>query len=257
MRLTRIITGVMIVSVALVLISALLNLVDVVAITSAVVGKQSNGWSGSLAILLAIAALAVFVYASRRSIWNWLIRGALLALGGIIFVIALVGMADNFVMKLGDGRDFTWSQGSPLGPGEAYRVVHDTFAVVDVDFMLVMMLVGSIGIAAAALWGALKWESAKTQEIKDEELRSIPDEALARLLEEELGRPPGWTQTAAGASSHNAPPVQPPQAPTPPGPSKQSPAPTPQASGRRRHCPRCWTELEPGAQSCAACGAGR
>ena len=43
--------------------------------------------------------------------------------------------------------------------------------------------------------GCLSWESAKTQEIKDEEIKRIPDEALVRLLEEELGRPPGWTRT--------------------------------------------------------------
>ena len=148
MRLTRIITGVMIVSVALVLLSALLNLVDVVAITSAVVGKQSNGASGSLAILLAIAALAIFVYASQRAIWNWIVRGTLFALSGIIFAIALVRMADNLVMKLGGGRNFTWSEGSPLSP-DVYKVVHDTFALIGLDFVVVMMLLGSIGIAAA------------------------------------------------------------------------------------------------------------
>ena len=63
MKLTRIITGVMVVSVALVLLSALLNLVDVVTITSAVIGKQDNGWSGLLATLLGIGALAIFYYA--------------------------------------------------------------------------------------------------------------------------------------------------------------------------------------------------
>ena len=234
MRLTRIITGVMIVSVALVLLSALLNLVDVVAITSAVVGKQSNGASGSLAILLAIAALAIFVYASQRAIWNWIVRGTLFALSGIIFAIALVRMADNLVMKLGGGRNFTWSEGSPLSP-DVYKVVHDTLAIIDLDFVVVMMLLGSIGIAAATFWGALKWESAKTQETKDEEIRSIPDEVLAKLLEEELGRPPGWTQAAASAPAPSPPPDR----------------------CRVRHCPRCWSELAPGATSCAACGAGR
>ena len=42
--------------------------------------------------------------------------------------------------------------------------------------------------------GCLSWESAKTQEIKDEEIKRIPDEALVRLLEEELGRPPRLDQ---------------------------------------------------------------
>ena len=263
MRLTRIITGVMVVSVALVLLSALLNLVDVVAITSAVVGKQDNGWSGLLAMLLAIAALAIFVYASRRSIWNWIVRGALFALSGIIFVIALVRMADSLVMKLGGGRNFTWSEGSPLSP-DVYKVVHDTFTVIDLDFVVVMMLLGSIGIAAAALWGALKWESAKDQEIKDEEIKRIPDDALAKLLQEELGRPPGWTRTAPEVPNPSASGTQTVSTPTDPTPINQPPAPPPlqsapipPAQDRRRRCPRCWSELEPGASSCAVCGASR
>lgn len=255
MRLTRIITGVMVVSVVLVLLSALLNLVDVVAITSAVVGKQDNGWSGLLAMLMAIAALAIFVYAVRYSIWNWIIRGTLFVLSGIILIIAIARMADNLLMRLGDGSDFVWSQGTHLAPGEALRLVHDTQAVVDVDFVLVMMLVGGIGIAIAALWGALKWESTKNQESKYEEIKRIPDEALAKLLQEELGRPPEWTRTAA-STHHLSATVH----PRPPNPSEAPPPQTnvgpipPATRGQRRRCPRCWSDLGPGAASCAACG---
>ena len=80
----------------------------------------------------------------------------MLALAGVIFVIALVRIADDFVMKLGGSSDFVWSEGSTLGPEETYRLVYDTLAVVDIDFVLFMMLIGSIGIAAATLWGVLK-----------------------------------------------------------------------------------------------------
>ena len=166
-------------------LGALLNLVDVVAIFSGVIGKQDNGAFGLVALLLGLATLAVFVYAYRLSIWDWKIRGALIALSGIIFLIAVIGMADNLRMNFGDGRDYTWSEGSRSSE-TIIRVVRETFAVVDVDFVLIMMLAGSIGIAAATLWGAFRWESAKTQESKDEELRSIPDTVLAKLLQDEL-----------------------------------------------------------------------
>ena len=170
-------------------LGALLNLVDVVAIFSGVIGKQDNGSFGLVALLLGLATLAVFVYAYRLSIWDWKIRGALIALSGIIFLIAVIGMADNLRMNFGDGRDYTWSEGSRSSE-TIIRVVRETFAVVDVDFVLIMMLVGSGGIAAAALWGAFRWESAKTQESKDEELRSIPDAVLAKLLQDELAMGP-------------------------------------------------------------------
>ena len=269
MKMTSIISGVMAVSVVLVVLSAFLNLVDVVAIISNVIGKQDNGLYGLVALLLGVAALAVFVYAYRLSTWNWNIWSALIALSGIIFLIAIAGMTENFRMKLGSGDDFTWSEGRSFGPREVIRVVYDTFAVVDIDFVLIMMLTGSSGIAVATLWGAVKWESATAQETKDEELRSIPDEVLAKLLQEELGRPPGWSLADANSPvnsessgqpdpvvSATSAPYQPP-APTPPPPvMQQAPSPPQPAGGRRRRCPECWAELEPDARSCAACGAG-
>lgn len=185
MKITSIIAGVMAVSGVLVVLSAFLNLVDVVAIFGGVLGKQDNGWYGLVALLLGLAALGIFFYAYRLSIWDWKIRTPLIALSGIIFLIAIVGMADNLRTKFGSGRVFTWTEGSSSGR-EIIRVVRDTFAVVEVDFVLIMMLVGSIGIAVATLWGAFKWESAKTQEKRDEELRSIPDAVLAKLLQDEL-----------------------------------------------------------------------
>ena len=185
MKITNIIAGVMAVSGVIVVLSAFLNLVDVVAIFGGVLGKQDNGWYGLVALLLGLATLGIFVYAYRLSIWDWKIRSSLIALSGIIFLIAIIGMADNLRTKFGGGGVFTWSEGS-RSREEIIRVVRDTIAVVEVDFVLVMMLFGSIGIAAAALWGAFKWESAKTQEKRDEELRSIPDEVLAKLLQDEL-----------------------------------------------------------------------
>ena len=136
-------------------------------------------------MLLGLVTLGIFFYAYRLSIWDWKIRSPLIVLSGIIFLIAIVGMADNLRADFGSGRVFTWTEGSSSRT-EIIRVVRDTFAVVEVDFVLLVMLLGSIGIGAATLWGAFKWESAKTQERRDEDLRSIPDTVLAKLLKDEL-----------------------------------------------------------------------
>ena len=214
MKITSIIAGVMAGSGVLVVLSAFLNLVDVVAIFGGVLGKQDNGWYGLVALLLGLVTLGIFFYAYRLSIWDWKIRSPLIVLSGIIFLIAIVGMADNLRADFGSGRVFTWSEGSSSRT-EIIRVVRDTFAVVEVDFVLLVMLLGSIGIGAATLWGAFKWESAKTQERRDEDLRSIPDTVLAKLLKDELamgadgGLPDNGESTACpeSATVYTQPPV--------------------------------------------------
>ena len=59
-------------------------------------GKQDGGWYGIVALLLGLSVTGVFVYAYRQSIWNWWIRGSLIALSGVIFLVSTIGMADNF-----------------------------------------------------------------------------------------------------------------------------------------------------------------
>ena len=96
MKTTNIIAAVMVGSAVLVVLGSLLNIANVVAIFSGVIGKQDGGWHGVVALLLSLVTLTVFVYAYRLSIWNWNIRGGLIALSGLIFIISTIGMADNF-----------------------------------------------------------------------------------------------------------------------------------------------------------------
>ena len=106
MKMTNLISIVMVVSGALVVLGGILNSASLVAISSGVVGKQDGGWYGTVALLLGLSVTGVFVYAYRQSIWNWLIRGSLIALSGVIFLVSAIGMADNFRADF-DGGSYT------------------------------------------------------------------------------------------------------------------------------------------------------
>ena len=252
MKMTNLIAVVMAVSGVLVVLGGILNSVNVVAIFSGVVGKQNGGWYGIVALLVGLAVTALFVYAYRQSIWNWWIRGALIALSGVIFVVSAIGMADNLRANF-DGGGYQWTRGGPWE--EIIRIVPETFVVMDVDFVVVMMLAGSIGVAAAALWGAFRWESAKIEESQQEGIRGLLDELPPEVLQaganyrEELERYYGASsQPKAGQLGDSQSGGEPGGAT--PGPMAQPP------SGNRRRCPRCWTDQYENSRFCHACGAG-
>ena len=139
MKMTNLISIIMAVSGALVVLGGILNSASVVAISSGVVGKQDGGWYGIVALLLGLSVTGVFVYAYRQSIWNWWIRGSLIALSGVIFLVSTIGMADNFRADF-DGGSYTWTQGGNALQEETIRIVPQTFVVLDLDFVVVMML---------------------------------------------------------------------------------------------------------------------
>ena len=256
MKMTNLIAVVMAVSGALVVLGGILNSASVVAIFSDVVGKQDGGWYGVVALLLGLTVIAVFIYAYRQSIWNWWMRGALIALSGVIFLMSAIGMADNLRAVFGAGS-YHWTQGGNISQEETIRIVPETFVVIDVDFVVVMMLVGSIGVAAAALWGALRWKSAKMEESQQEEIRGLLDELPPEVLQagtnyrEELERYYGAPSRAADGqpSSSKQDSSQQGNAATP---DRRSPP----SSGNRKRCPRCWTDQYENSRFCHACGAG-
>ena len=252
MKMTNLIAVVMAVSGALVVLGGILNSASVVAIFSGVVGKQDGGWYGVVALLLGLTVIAVFVYAYRQSIWNWWIRGALIALSGVIFLVSAIGMADNLRADF-DGGSYHWTEGRNTLQEETIRIVPETFVVLDFDFVVLMMLVGSIGVAAAALWGAFRWESAKIEEVQQEGIRGLLEELPPEVLQaganyrEELERHYGSRSSSGqpgGTPSGGQPGSAPPSDPAPP------------TSGNRKRCPRCWTDQYENARFCHACGAG-
>ena len=255
MKMTNLIAVVMAVSGALVVLGGMLNSASVVAIFSGVVGKQDGGWYGIVALLLGLTVIAVFVYAYRQSIWNWWIRGALIALSGVIFLVSAIGMADNLRANLG-GSSYYWTEGRNTQQEEIVRIVPETFVVLDADLVVVMMLVGSIGVAAAALWGAFRWESAKIAESQQEGIRGLLDELPPGVLQaganyrEELERHYGApSRSGAGQPGGSQSGGQPVIA-TPPSPA------SPPSSSNRKRCPRCWTDQYENSRFCHACGAG-
>ena len=255
MKMTNIIAAVMAVSGALVVLGGILNSANVVAIFSGVVGRLDGGWYGIVALLLGLGVIAMFVYAYRQSIWNWWIRGALIAMSGAIFLVSVIGMADNLRANF-DGGSYRWTEGRNTPQEETIRIVPEVFVVLGMDFVLVMMLLGSIGVAAVALWGAFRWESAKVEESQQDGIRGLLDELPPEVLQaganyrEELERyyrsqsrtgagQPGGSQSG-GQSGTAAPPGQA----------------VPISSGSRKRCPRCWTDQYDNSRFCHACGAG-
>lgn len=235
----------MAVSATMVVLGGILNAASVVAIFSGVVGKQEGGWYGSIALLLGLVVVGVFIYARKQSIWNFWIRGALIALSVIIFLVSAIGMADNWRTDFG-GQGYVWSQGRDTVDEEIIRVVPQTFVVLDVDFIVLMMLIGSIGIAAVAIWGAFNWEKAKIEEVQQEGIRDLLDELPPDVLRpganyrEELER--HYASGRSGTVTPSVPPVP-------------NPVPS-QTSPNVRRCPRCWTDQYENAKFCHACGAG-
>ena len=252
MKMTNIIAVVMAVSGALVALGGILNSASVVAISGIVVGTQDSRWYGVVALLLGLAVIGVFVYAYRQSIWNWWIRGALIALSGVIFLVSAVGLADNLRVDF-DGSGYYWTEGMRnTSQEEIIRVVPETFVVLDVDLVVLMMLLGSIGVAAAALWGAFRWESAKIEESQQEGIRSLLDELPPELLQpganyrEELERYYGApSPSGAGQPCGGQPGIAAPSGPA-----------SPPSSGSRKRCPRCWTDQYENSRFCHSCGAG-
>lgn len=253
MKMTNLIAVVMAVSGALVVLGGILNSASVVAIFSGVVGKQDGGWYGVVALLLGLTVIAVFVYAYRQSIWNWWIRGALIALSAVIFLVSAIGMADNLRANF-SGGSYHWTRGRDTLQEETIRIVPETFVVLDFDFVVLMMLLGSIGVAAAALWGAFRWESAKIEESQQEEIRGLLDELPPEVLQpganyrEELERYYGDPSRSGagqpgGSQSGGQPGAAPPNPASPP-------------SGNRKRCPRCWADQYENSRFCHACGAG-
>ena len=224
MKMTSLMAVIMAVSGSLVVLGGILNSFSVVAIFSGVVGRQNGGWYGVVALLLGLAVIAAFVCAYRQSVWSWWIRGALIALSGVVFLVSAVGLADNLRANF-DAGSYRWTGGRDTLYEETIRIVPETFVVLGVDFVVVMMLVGSIGIAAAALWGAFRWESAKIEESRQEGIRGLLDELPPEVLQpganyrEELERYYGG-QSAPGAG--------------PPGTAAQTGQGRPSSSGSRK-----------------------
>ncbi len=224
MKITNLIAIVMAVSAALVALGGILNSASVVAIFTGVVGLQGGGWYGIVALLLGLTVIALFVYAYRQSIWNWRVRGALIALSGTIFLVSAIGMADNLRTDF-SGRGYSWKDSNTLREEITIRTVPETFVVLDLDFVVLMMLAGSIGIAAAALWGAFRWESAKIEESQQEGIRGLLDELPPGVLQaganyrEELERHYGSPSRTRDGQ---------------PGATSPSPAPPPSSGNRKR-----------------------
>ena len=96
-------------------------------------------------------------------------------------MVSAIGMADNLRADF-DGGSYHWTEGRNTLQEETIRIVPETFVVLDFDFVVLMMLVGSIGVAAAALWGAFRWESAKIEESQQEGIRGLLDELPPEVL---------------------------------------------------------------------------
>ena len=255
MKMTNLIAVVMAVSGALVVLGGILNSANVVAISGVVVGTQDGGWYGLVALLLGLVVAGVFAYAYRQAIWNWWIRGSLIALSGVIFLVSAIGMADNLRAAFAEGG-YQWTQGKGSHYEEVIREVPGPALAFDFDFVVLMMLAGSIGVAAVALWGAFRWESAKTEEIQQEGIRGLLDELPPEVLRagtnyrEELERHYGAPSRSGRIQATGSQPVAQTNTPGPPGPASV------QSSANRRRCPRCWTDQYENSRFCHACGAG-
>ena len=255
MKMTNLIAAAMAVSVVLVVLGGILNSASIVAISGVVVGTQDGRWFGVVALLLGLAVIAVFVYAYRQSIWNWWIRGSLIALSAVIFLVSAIGMADNFMTATSEGG-YQWTQGRDTAYEEVIRVVPGSVLVLDFDFVVLMILVGSIGVAAVALWGAFRWESAKVEEIQQEGIRGLLDELPPEVFQtganyrEELERYYGAPSRSGPGQPEDG------QSHGQLGTAASTGTASPRSSGNRKRCPQCWTDQYENARFCHACGAG-
>ena len=257
MKTTKVFAALMLASVVLVIICAIVSLTDTVAIVTGVVGSQEGSGISVIALLFGLIAVAMFAFAYKRAIWNWMIRTGMIVVGLIIFLASIAGLTENWNLRPGGGESFTWSAGGR----EIVRTVYDSFLWIDFDVVHFLMLLGSFGILATAIWGAFRWEKAKSNERTEDQMRTVLDElppaafspeANLRLgLEQHFQNAPSVqpSQTAAGQTS--APRSQ----ATPRSTADSNPA-SPGFGGRTRRCPRCYQPLSRGTQVCPNCGAG-
>lgn len=267
MKATKFFRALMITSVVLVILSALINLTDTVAIMTGVIGTYEGGGYSIIALLFGILAMIVFAFAYRKAVWNWFIRGSLIGLGAIIFTASLVGLTDNWVMKVSSGDEvFRWSE-----EGQIVRLVSNPILHVDFDIFLLLMFLGSIGIIATALWGAFKWEAIKLQERRQDQIQGVLEEFFhgsidpeANLVDElELrfqnrptapGTQPGTSaqigqsgSSTAEAKAHDA-------SSDSHGAGRRNRPRSPIAVNHTRQCPQCDSLLTCGLQVCSNCG---
>ena len=212
MKTTKVFAALMLASVVLVIICAIVSLTDTVAIVTGVVGSQEGSGISVIALLFGLIAVAMFAFAYKRAIWNWMIRTGMIVVGLIIFLASIAGLTENWNLRPGGGESFTWSAGG----GEIVRTVYDSFLWIDFDVVHFLMLLGSFGILATAIWGAFRWEKAKSKERTEDQMRTVLDElppaAFSPLTLQKFGILPYgkvhmWDQGSPSIATRSAPPV--------------------------------------------------
>ena len=271
MKATKVFGILMFVSGILVIVCAIVNLTGTVAIFTGVIGTQEGSGASVVAFLFGLVALAIFAFAYKKAIWNWLIRGSLIVVGLITFVTSIAGLTGNWNFRTDLADTFTWGH-----LGETIREVHNPVWWIDFDVIIFFMFLGSIGILTTAIWGAFKWEEAKTNERTQDQLQTVlnelpptafsPEANLRFELEQHLQNtqnPPSAPDPAAGQHAPSAPAGQPaaiqgtpsyPQSAS--GPPQGSNPSSASSSGRGHRCPKCYQTVSAGVQVCPNCGAG-
>ena len=255
MKATKVFGILMLVSGILVMVCAIINLSGIVAIFTGIIGTQDGSGFSAIALFFGLVALVIFAFAYKRAIWNRFIRSSLIAIGLIIFITSIAGLTENWNLQPGSADGFSW-----LGDaGKVVRVVYKSFLWIDFDVNMLLMLLGSIGILATAIWGAFRWERAKSNERTQDQLLTVlnelppsafsPDADLRFEMEQHFQSAPN------PAASPSAPSVQPSQPAAGQGVASSS-QPSPGFGGRGRRCPRCYQSVSPGMQVCPNCGAG-
>ena len=257
----------MLVSGFLVIVCAIINLADTVAIFTGVIGTQEGSDLTVIALFFGLVAIAIFAFAYKRAIWNWTIRVSMIAVGIIIFLVSIASLTENWNSKTDLGDIFRWNDF-----GEVVREVSNPIWWVDIDAIILLMFLGSIGILATAIWGAFRWERVKSNERTENQMRTVlnelpptafsPEANLRYELEQHFQAAP---RPSPGIGQHS-PSVQPGQAADEQGsppPSQITPASPQSASthapgfgGRGRRCPRCYQPVDPGTRVCLNCGGG-
>ena len=265
MKTTRVFGILMLVSVVLVMVCAVVNLSGIVAIFTGIIGTQESSGLSAISLFFGLIALAIFIFAYKRAIWNWFIRSSLITVGVFIFLISIAGLTENWNWQPGSPDGFSWRR-----DGEVIRTVDEAFLWIDFDVILFFMLLGSIGILSTAIWGAFRWEKAKSSERTQDQLQTVlnelpptafsPEADLRLELEQHFQSAPN---PAASLQTPGAQPHQPfvgqgvaSSQQSPPGSSQANNPPSPGSSVRRGRCPRCFHSVPPGEQVCPNCGAG-
>ena len=268
MKTTKVFGALMLASVVLVIICAIISLTDTVAIFTGVIGSQEGSGISVVALLFGFVAIAIFAFAYKRAIWNWIIRTSMIAVGLIIFIVSIAGLTENWNLQSGGGESFTWSAEG----GVLVRTVYDSFLWIDFDVVLYLMLLGSIGILATAIWGAFRWERTKSNERTEDQMRTVLDELpptafssdanLRFELEQHFQSSP--SPVSAQGQSIQRPQPDPTAAGQPAAPGSQvssgstqsGSAPSSGVGGSVRRCPKCYQPVSAETQVCPNCGAG-